>query len=857
MLATQVPAVQGLALAWPARLPFLGARVAHLRAFLESSRRLFALGPLVLAIGMGVVSWGAECVAFYLVLVGLGVTAGGELLLQAAFVLASATIVGSASMLPGGLAVAEGGITGMLLAARDHARPRDRGRGDTADQGRDALVRGRGRGDRADAAGPTGARAGGAGQEVGRVLIRVLIALLIVAGSVLPVAAAPSTVTPLPPVANSDPFFGSVQAVYAADAAQRAGVKWERLGVLVVEDAAERAGRRPARLLVHRRPDQPGDRARLRAGRGRPLDPRLGGPRQRGRLDLGPAEPRPAGDRARELLGAVLGPAGRQVQGPDRHLDRLEQPDMYKGNDRRTWSGGVDDYYKLLKAAYLGAKSTNPNARIIVSGMTYWWDKENGRRQFVDELLERIAADPSAPANGYYFDGLSVHAYANPLNSFTIPTIYRGYMRARGIDKPIWIQESNVVPKDDPVQPTNGPFRASLDEQASYVIEATALARAAGVERAAIYKMNDTGGENGELYGLVRDDGSARPAYVAYQVAATYFSNVRSASSSWTGAEPPSSAQLDALLRSNEGRFQFVWPAAVNKVVLDRGSTRVTVVWNGSAQRATARVPAAAARARLVDKLGVARDVAPTDGAYQLDLEPSTNNSDPRDGTLFLVGGSPLILVEETGGAPAPTPAATATPAPVAGAAPSPPPAGGVDARIEIVFPQGGAPVTQADRANVSAFLFQSGGRAPVACDYGPTVRLWAGLNNDPARPVAIATRRLDESGGRTLPAYEFNDVDVSAARNPRNKLYFFVTIDGQRQPLDGLEPRLGRADVLPRPRHAERGRADPAGRREGRDRLAARQPAGPAGQAGQRDRDAVPARDAAGRERASIRPCG
>jgi uncharacterized protein (TIRG00374 family) len=114
VVATQVPAAQELALGVAGRLPFLRERVEHLRAFLESTRRLFALGPLLLAIGMGIVSWGSECVAFYLVLVGLGVTGGGELLLQAAFVLATATIIGSASMVPGGLAVAEGGITGML-----------------------------------------------------------------------------------------------------------------------------------------------------------------------------------------------------------------------------------------------------------------------------------------------------------------------------------------------------------------------------------------------------------------------------------------------------------------------------------------------------------------------------------------------------------------------------------------------------------------------------------------------------------------------------------------------------------------------------------------------------------------------
>lgn len=114
VVATQIRPLQDWALRAIARVPALRPRVAHLRAFLESTRRLFGLGPLALAIAMGIVSWGAECVAFYLVLVGLGVPGGLELLLQAAFVLASTTIVGSASMVPGGLAVAEGGIVGML-----------------------------------------------------------------------------------------------------------------------------------------------------------------------------------------------------------------------------------------------------------------------------------------------------------------------------------------------------------------------------------------------------------------------------------------------------------------------------------------------------------------------------------------------------------------------------------------------------------------------------------------------------------------------------------------------------------------------------------------------------------------------
>jgi uncharacterized membrane protein YbhN (UPF0104 family) len=117
---------RGLALAVLGRLervPVLGPRAHHMRAFYESANRLLRLPALLLAIGIGLVSWGGECVAFYLVLVGLGVTGTPELLLQAAFVLAVSTLVGSVSLLPGGLAVAEGSIAGLLIFLGITAQP--------------------------------------------------------------------------------------------------------------------------------------------------------------------------------------------------------------------------------------------------------------------------------------------------------------------------------------------------------------------------------------------------------------------------------------------------------------------------------------------------------------------------------------------------------------------------------------------------------------------------------------------------------------------------------------------------------------------------------------------------------------
>lgn len=96
------------------RIPLISKRMHLIHNFYESSYQLLSLKNLLLAVGIGVISWSGECIAFYLVLVGLGFDPSWTLLMQAAFILAASTILGSASMLPGGLGVADGSIAGML-----------------------------------------------------------------------------------------------------------------------------------------------------------------------------------------------------------------------------------------------------------------------------------------------------------------------------------------------------------------------------------------------------------------------------------------------------------------------------------------------------------------------------------------------------------------------------------------------------------------------------------------------------------------------------------------------------------------------------------------------------------------------
>lgn len=99
-----------------ARLP-LGSKIApRLHTVYESTRQLLDWRVLLIATLISTVSWACECLAFYYVLVGLGVVGTPLLLLQATFIFAASTLFGLVSFLPGGLGVSEVSSVGLLVA---------------------------------------------------------------------------------------------------------------------------------------------------------------------------------------------------------------------------------------------------------------------------------------------------------------------------------------------------------------------------------------------------------------------------------------------------------------------------------------------------------------------------------------------------------------------------------------------------------------------------------------------------------------------------------------------------------------------------------------------------------------------
>jgi glycosyltransferase 2 family protein len=114
--ASQAPFVRHQVLPWLQAHRRLARRAEEVGRLFGSARVLLAPRLLIAAVAIGLVSWSGECLAFYLVLHGLGMGSGWTLLVQAAFVLAVSTLVGSATLSPGGLGSAEASSAALLIA---------------------------------------------------------------------------------------------------------------------------------------------------------------------------------------------------------------------------------------------------------------------------------------------------------------------------------------------------------------------------------------------------------------------------------------------------------------------------------------------------------------------------------------------------------------------------------------------------------------------------------------------------------------------------------------------------------------------------------------------------------------------
>jgi hypothetical protein len=329
-------------------------------------------------------------------------------------------------------------------------------------------------------------------------------------------------------------------------------------------------------------------------------------------------------DDPNNLWAAFLRKIVSRYAGRIDHWIVWNEPDIWDPSyPGRTWGGDVKDFYQLLRVAYNVIKTTNPNATVHLSAFTYYWDVNYGRTPFFSRLLDEMIQDPSAASHNDYFDVASANLYFRTDNVYDLIAWHHQQMRDRGFDKPIWLTETNAAPSSDPAWPVANPtFNITLDEQSNFMIQSFAMALAAGASRIAVYKLADVPADhaaNPEPFGLVRQDGSRRPAFAAFQVAANYLSGFTQAS-----------------LDHRDGSYALV--------TVKRGEAFTSIAWTRQPSPITINVPAHAARAIVVDALGRQQSISSHEGQYTLELAGATCPGG------CIIGGAPKLIVEGSPG---------------------------------------------------------------------------------------------------------------------------------------------------------------------------------------------------------------
>ena len=322
------------------------------------------------------------------------------------------------------------------------------------------------------------------------------------------------------------------------------------------------------------------------------------------------------------------GTAGTNI----RHWEIWNEPDLC-----HFWSGSPREYARLLKVAYIVIKWVDPQAFVVFGGLAHF-----ANANWMNQMLDELKGDSlSAKYNGF-FDAAGTHHYSLAYVGYQYTNRVRKELDGRGWqDKPIWITESGVpVCNDYPGPSCPSPWRATPDEQASYVWQNIAYTRLAGGGPIFHFMLHDDCGnvvavDSPDGFGLAKNESSSfcspsnaetRLAYSAFKLANEHLTNTEVA---W--------GDIDGFLVR---RVAFYHPGTQERRLL---------TWALSSQQVTGNIPATGTSARMIQMDGTETTLTPTDGTYQVTLAGATNTNWPDGSGGYGRGifGKPVLLIEK------------------------------------------------------------------------------------------------------------------------------------------------------------------------------------------------------------------
>ena len=307
---------------------------------------------------------------------------------------------------------------------------------------------------------------------------------------------------------------------------------------------------------------------------------------------------------------------GRYVYQTVQHFkDRVKVWEIWNEPDFSPfWVGSPAEYARLLQVGYQAVKAADPDATVLFGGLAYWTDPD-----FYRQTFQHLQTLEGAAANNGYFDALSLHLYSNVYALAPVITEIRTEMMATIGAHPIWLTETGVPIWGGSQQPNPYPNSATAEEAAAYIIEAYAEARAAGVEKFFVFSTHDE--SMSEAFGLIRNDRSVRPAYLAYQVAARHLHGENQI----TGPFSDGTVRRITFWGTPQGRIDVLWK--------ETGFDTIQVSH-----------PAVVPTATLIDHRGQSQTLQESGEAYTVTLHPATANNGA--GGSFIIGGPPVLLIQ-------------------------------------------------------------------------------------------------------------------------------------------------------------------------------------------------------------------
>ena len=183
-----------------------------------------------------------------------------------------------------------------------------------------------------------------------------------------------------------------------------------------------------------------------------------------------------------------------------RYKNRVKYWEVWNEPDIGFWQGSIAQYAELLKSAYVAAKKSDPTCRIVFGGMA------GVNLPFLQRVYELGCRE--------YFDVMAVHPYQwgetfdDEWFAAQLCELRKLMMRWGDTEKEIWLTEIGWS--------TGSP---GIDEetQSNLLAQAMVITRTLQdikVSKCFWFSVKDWGGPG---YGLIRSDGTQKPALLAYK----------------------------------------------------------------------------------------------------------------------------------------------------------------------------------------------------------------------------------------------------------------------------------------------------------------------------------------------------